>query len=45
MENASAVMREDNEDEQNFKPNGVYGETIYRRELTHVIVEECSPCL
>jgi hypothetical protein len=45
MDNASTIMHENDKDEQNFKPNRVYGEEVDRSELRYVIVEECSPCL
>jgi hypothetical protein len=38
-------MRENDKDEQDFKPNRVDGEEIDGSELGYVIVEECSPGL
>src|SRR5262245_65068801 len=45
MDDASTMMCEHNEDEQNLEPEGVYGEEVDRNELGHMIGEECSPRL
>ena len=43
--NASSIMRENDEDEEDFKPDRVDGEEVHRSELRYVIIEERSPRL
>jgi hypothetical protein len=45
MDDASAVMSKHDKDEQDFEPDRVYREEVYRSQLGHVIVEERSPRL
>src|SRR5262249_14942311 len=45
MDNASSIMREDDKDKQNFKPNSVDGEEVDGRELRNVIIKERAPGL
>ena len=45
VDNASSVMRQNDKDEENFKPNSVHSEEIDGSKLRYVIVEERSPCL
>ena len=45
VQNASAIMRENDKNEQDFKPNGMDGKEVDRGKLGNVIVEERSPCL
>src|SRR5262245_20330263 len=45
VDNASSIMRKDDKDEEDFKPNGGDGEEVDSRKLRNVIVEERSPCL
>src|SRR5262245_44639343 len=44
-DDASAMMCEHDEDEQNLEPHGVYREEVDRNELGHMIGEERSPRL
>src|SRR5262245_12067364 len=45
VDNASSIMRENDKNEEDFKPNGLDGEEVDGRKLRNVIVEEGSPCL
>src|SRR3990172_1117306 len=45
VDDASAIMREHDEDEQNLKPERVYREEVDGNELRHVIGKKRSPCL
>src|SRR5262245_57396848 len=45
VHNASSIMRENDKDEQNFKPHCVDGEEVDRSQLRYVIAEERSPRL
>jgi hypothetical protein len=45
MDDASTMMCEHDEDEQNLEPDGVYREEVDRNELGHMIGEERSPRL
>src|SRR5262249_17432115 len=45
MDDASTMMCEHDEDEQNLEPDGVYGEEVDRNKLGHMIGEERSPRL
>jgi hypothetical protein len=45
VNNASPIMRQNNKDEQNLKPDGVNREKVDRSELAYVIVEKRSPSL
>src|SRR5262249_54793114 len=45
VDDASSIVCEDDKDEQDFKPNGVDREEVDGSELSHVIVEKCSPRL
>src|SRR5262245_12750035 len=45
VDNASTVLHKNDKDEQDFKPDRVDGEEVYRSELGYVIIEERSPRL
>jgi len=45
MDDPSTVMRKDDEDEQDFEPNRMDREEVYRIKLKQVIVQERSPRL
>src|SRR5262249_43629636 len=45
VDNASSIMCENDEHEQNFKPHRMDGEKVDRNQLRSVIVEERSPRL
>ena len=45
VHDASSIVCEDNKNEEDFEPNGVYGEEVDGRELRNVILEERPPRL
>jgi hypothetical protein len=45
VHDTSAIVCEDDKNEEDFEPNSVDGEEVDGRELRNVIIEECSPCL
>ena len=45
VHDASSIVREDNKNEEDFKPNGVDRKEVDRRELSNVIIEERPPSL